>query len=310
MKCFLAADIGGSKTLINLYSDKGNILESYIDAGAGLGTDSNEDIPHLSDMLKKISRAHSVYSVAINLGGKNVKQIKGLFKRNFPLAEIEIFRESEGTAALELAELYNTEVVLLAGTGTIAIGYDGNDRYITAGGWGSDIGDDGSGFQIGLRALREALIALDSGKPLTNLQKKLTGLKEPITAKSNIAEICEIRDKVRANLGPRDRRSVAAVTKIVTDFAEQNEPDAVAILKDAGTDMAKLVVNTASSLLPYEVKGVTVTGGLVKLLNCWQESFEEYIKNNSGINSFNYIADGVMLGTFKIAEKNFRKVTK
>ena len=27
MKCFLAADIGGSKTLINLYSDKGNILE-------------------------------------------------------------------------------------------------------------------------------------------------------------------------------------------------------------------------------------------------------------------------------------------
>jgi N-acetylglucosamine kinase-like BadF-type ATPase len=56
-------------------------------------------------------------------------------------------------------------VLLIAGTGSIAIGRRENGSVIRAGGWGPHFGDEGSGFWIGREAVRSALHALDSEKP-------------------------------------------------------------------------------------------------------------------------------------------------
>jgi N-acetylmuramic acid 6-phosphate etherase len=57
-------------------------------------------------------------------------------------------------------------VVLVAGTGSIAMSYeregDGFRRTGRAGGWGHLLGDDGSGYSIGRQGLRVALEATDS----------------------------------------------------------------------------------------------------------------------------------------------------
>ena len=52
-------------------------------------------------------------------------------------------------------------VVLIAGTGSIALGRDATGTTVRAGGWGHLIGDEGSGYDLGRRALRAAAAGLD-----------------------------------------------------------------------------------------------------------------------------------------------------
>lgn len=307
MHYFLAADIGGSKTVINIYNENGVLISNYKTEGFGLAYDSADSIPRLSEMLEEIGKSFSISSVAVNLGGKNTEQIKNIFSSAFKNASIEVFRESDGNAALKLGEEYASEIILLAGTGTIAIAHDKDENFIVTGGWGSDIGDDGSGYAIGLKAIRESLKALDSGKALTPMQSEITGLTSPITVKKNISEIRDIRDHVRANIGERSRKNIASYTRTVEAFAQKGEKDALDILNEAGLDLAKLIESTANSLLPYKAKGLTVTGGLVNFSEYWKTSFEEHIKKNTDITDINYVKDGVILGTYLIAKENFKK---
>ena len=94
---------------------------------------------------------------------------------------------------------------------------------------------------------------------------------------------------------------------MVTHFAEMGESDALQILSEAGCDLAKIVLNSANSLLPYEVKSVTVTGGLVNIKKYWEQSFKAFLLKNSTIKEFNFVNDGVILGTFLKAKENFQK---
>lgn len=307
MRYFLAADIGGSKTVINVYDENSVLTNSYKTEGFGLAYDSTENIPSLREMLEEIGGCYHISSVAVNLGGKNTEQIKNIFSFAFKNAKIEVFRESDGTAALKLGEEYSSEIILLAGTGTIAIAHDKDGNYIVSGGWGSDIGDDGSGYAIGLKAIRESIKALDSNNPLTPMQKRITGLSSPITVKKNISEIRDIRDSVRENIGERSRKNIASYTRVVEEFAQKGEKDALDILSDAGLDLAKLIKATAYSLFPYKATGLTVTGGLINFSEYWKTSFEKYIKENTTITDINYVKDGVILGTYLIAKENFKK---
>ncbi len=308
MKYFLAADIGGSKTIINVYNEDCVLKNSYTTLGAGLSYDSTEDIPYISELAKKISNEYSICSVAINLAGKNTEQIRKIFTKYFKNAYIDIFRESDGTAAFMLGQKYASDVILLAGTGSIALGSDGSGKYIVAGGWGADIdGDIGSGYDIGLKAVKQSVLALDGSAPLTSMQKYITGLESPITAETSTAVIRDLRDGVRKKLGDKSRRGIAAYTKTVVKFAEMGEKDALIILSEAGIDLAKIVADAAASLLPYKVKSIAVTGGLVNIKKFWKESFQEFLLKNSNITEFNYIEDGVILGTFLKAKENFKK---
>ena len=60
-------------------------------------------------------------------------------------------------------------ILLIAGTGSIAWGRDADGRTIRAGGWGALLGDEGSGYDLGLRALRAVLHAHDGRGPATGL---------------------------------------------------------------------------------------------------------------------------------------------
>lgn len=55
-------------------------------------------------------------------------------------------------------------VLLVGGTGSVAVGIDGPHR-VRVGGWGSRVGDEGSGAWLGIEAVRATLQALDGRRP-------------------------------------------------------------------------------------------------------------------------------------------------
>ena len=109
----------------------------------------------------------------IGLAGGDREAIAGPIR-----AEIEKLLDPKASAALSitndidlLAAVSGHEhgaddiVVLVAGTGSIAMRYvrggTGFHRVVRAGGWGALLGDDGSGFEIGRKAIRAVLLQIE-----------------------------------------------------------------------------------------------------------------------------------------------------
>jgi N-acetylmuramic acid 6-phosphate etherase len=112
-------------------------------------------------------------------------------------------------------------VVLIAGTGVVALAIDADGALRTADGWGPWLGDEGGGAWIGAAGLRAALRAHDGRGPSTTLL-----------------------DAARARFGapatwPMQLASAAAVASFAPDvFAAQRDAAALAIVSEAAEALA------------------------------------------------------------------------
>ena len=86
--------------------------------------------------------------------------MEALLKR-LPEGFTNIFVESDARAALEGALGGEPGAVLIAGTGSVIFGKDKAGRLHRAGGFGRVIGDEGSGYSIGVKTLRAVAGTLD-----------------------------------------------------------------------------------------------------------------------------------------------------
>ena len=80
------------------------------------------------------------------------------------LPKAKILVETDAFVAYVGALGLQPGVLLIAGTGSIAIGRRRNGEMIRVGGWGPFFGDEGSGHWIGREAVRSALRAHDAGQ--------------------------------------------------------------------------------------------------------------------------------------------------
>lgn len=74
--------------------------------------------------------------------------------------------------AIDAAYDEDSGVVVIAGTGSMVLGRTPDGTLRRAGGWGSVLGDDGSGYALGRAGLRAVAAALDGG-PDTALRARL-----------------------------------------------------------------------------------------------------------------------------------------
>ena len=74
------------------------------------------------------------------------------------------------------------QVLLVSGTGSCAYGKTAAGKALKVGGWGHVLGDEGSGYDIGLRALRAVVARHDEGRPWPELGRRMLralALNEP-----------------------------------------------------------------------------------------------------------------------------------
>ena len=296
---FLTIDSGGSKTRLGLYSHDGALIKEGCCQGYGLASDEVSVISPLARELFDFCVGYDIGVAVCNVGGKNKNQLECTIKSVFPSARIKVFRESEGVAGAVLCKKFNAQVTLMAGTGTIAIAPTG-ESLVIVGGWGPNVSDKGSGYQLGLNVVRLVLEELDGVQPLSLLTRTLTGAERPLVACRG-AEYCKQRDDVRARLAPFDRASVAALTKQAYNCATAGDEKALALFEQTGNDLAELVVATAQKA-GVGLTDVVVTGGMVKSRELWIESFENRLKESYDVKKINYVADGADLATYCVAK--------
>lgn len=127
-------------------------------------------------------------------------------------------------------------VALIAGTGSIAVGRSAAGATARAGGWGRQLGDEGSGYTLGQQALIAALRYADRrGQP--------TLLYERILAAWNIASAEEIADRVY-----RDGSACASLAPLTLQAARDGDLVAGIIVRRAVRELAKMALALARRL--------------------------------------------------------------
>ncbi len=159
-------------------------------------------------------------------------------------------------------------VGLICGTGSIAVGRDSNAKTCRAGGWGYLIGDEGSGYDVAVMALRAASHAADGRGPHTKILPALLrhwNLVEPADLITFLYGVADPRTQL-VDVGP-----------LVVTLANEGDAVAQSIVACAAGELAKMVHAVSISLdlprpLPLAVAGSMIVQseilqhGLIKSL--------------------------------------------
>lgn len=151
--------------------------------------------------------------------------------------------------------------VVIAGTGSIAYGRLADGREARAGGWGYIMGDEGSGYDIGLAALRAASQASDG-------RAGPTALLQRIPEHFGLSDLSAVHRAVYA--GEIARPQLAALARVTAAAAAAGDDIARGLLVDAGRELARCALAVVTQLggpaaglaVVYPTGGVLAAGGV------------------------------------------------
>jgi len=258
MDLYLGIDAGGTHTRARLVSAGGDLL------GAGEAGPANGRIG-LPDALRAVEDAYSqafaeaglgqadFASTLVGLGiaGLNRRGVlPGLQEHDFPFRSIAF--ASDAAIANLGAHAGGDGAIAIVGTGSIGFGRVGDDVF-TIGGYGFPISDEGSGADLGMRAIRRALWARDGRIPHSPMTleviERFHGLASEIVDWSGRAT-------------PTD---YAAFAPMVMDHAAQGDPVAEPIVQEAALRIDRLI----RVLLDRGAPRCCLMGGVAARMRDW-----------------------------------------
>lgn len=146
-----------------------------------------------------------------------------------------------------------TGVLLLAGTGSIALARPAEGEVVRVGGWGALLGDEGSAYRVALDALRAVLRAHDGRAEATDLHDRL------LAATSAAGP-----DELVSFAAGADKARIAALAPEVLRAADAADAPARRIVADAVRELVAHAVAAASGAgLAPEAAGLVLSGGMV-----------------------------------------------
>ena len=153
------------------------------------------------------------------------------------------------------SEVWDRSITLVVGTGTIATGCDEHGNSARSDGWGYLLGDQGSGYSIGLSGLRSICQAHDQGVELSAFHRALL-------AHLKLEDPTQMISWIYQDVLPRP--SIAELARIVLGFADK-DPIADALMNDAVEAMARNISNVASCLgFAHSDYALALSGGIVR----------------------------------------------
>jgi len=229
----LGVDGGGSRTRCVIASLSGHLL------ARGSGGPSNPLTAGFDGAAEAIQAAvgeasrrcgiNSFIASVMGLAGtERASTVESLAARLtlHDLGDLSIIGDAQ--VALAGATGCGPGVVVISGTGSIAYGENDAGETARAGGWGWRLGDEGSGYDIGNRALLAALRDHDGRGPVTLLTEKVRG-------SLGLGDLDELVDLTyRGNMGSEE---VAALAGLVGEAAGEGDNVALRILEGAGVEL-------------------------------------------------------------------------
>ena len=261
MKLFAGYDGGGTKTACVLTDETGRILgfgkggpSNYLYCGHEVAAQSVRDATAqaFADAGLPMQRLDTAYmasaAILIQHGDAHVPFFSTCIDADQVICESDIYNIWFGSVRERPA------VISIAGTGAITY-ICSKTGYLRVSGWGPLLGDEGSGYDLGLQALRMACRMYDGREPLEH------DFMDAIFAHYGATTPFEL---LRA-LGKGDSRSaVADAAKEVFALYRQGSAAAAALLERCADEISLSVLAATRRDNHAETYPLVFSGGLVQ----------------------------------------------
>jgi N-acetylglucosamine kinase-like BadF-type ATPase len=246
-KFFLGIDGGGTKTHAVITDSSFRVIgEGFSGAGNPLRAGLEEAVLHVEQAVADACEQaglelEDIDSACAAIAGINhpihYHTMKDALDDALRIAGLDLVTDAR--AALEGALDGKPGVVVIAGTGSIAMGIDQAGRQARAGGFGPTLSDEGSGYDIARRALQAVVSAFDGRSPQTSLS-------ELICRKLGVASPSDLPGVIyNSDSEPVD---IAHLAELVDEAARSGDEVAREILTTAGRELGNLAISVIEKL--------------------------------------------------------------
>ena len=243
--CVAGVDGGASKTVAVIADGNGTILG---EGRAGPSNYHNIGVQAAAFAIRNaVKRARSDAGLTgkleisvVALAGIDSKQdmtTASQFVKRAKIAKTSIVIH-DSVAAIYATTKGRPGIVVNSGTGSFAAGINSKGAYARAGGWGYIAGDEGSAYDIGLKAIKMAFRSFDGREDNTELSKILK-------RRFRLEEVDDLVSRIYHN-----GLSVEQIAAVAPEVISSARRDKISrrIVNDAGTELGQLVCAVAARL--------------------------------------------------------------
>jgi N-acetylglucosamine kinase-like BadF-type ATPase len=256
-KVLIGADVGGTKTAVAVSID-GKI--SGRAEGPGAAVRPGRALASASTIIEVVRGALSdagrltgdVLVVGAAGAGRapEREELRTAIRSENIVGSVTVTTDIE--IALAAAFEHGPGIVVSAGTGSVAVGRDQNGERHRIGGYGWQMGDEGSGYAIGRASLGAVSRAVDGRSPPTALSQRLL----QATRSSDFDALV----RWAAGASPAE---VAALAPHVLAVAAEGDPLAKGIADYAARELSQLAICLLPKMELTPPVRVAITGGLL-----------------------------------------------
>jgi N-acetylmuramic acid 6-phosphate etherase len=258
----LGVDGGGSKTLALLAGADGTLMARGVAGASNYNVIGAEaafaaiDAAVLAALSDRSATEGAIAAVCIGMAGVDRPGDRALFgewaSARWPGRPVAIVNDADLVLAAGTPAGWG--LGMICGTGSIVYGRDASGRKARAGGWGYLLGDEGSGYAIGLAALR-AIARADDGRAAP------TALTNALLAHWSLAAPQELIRRIYVDRASTSE--IAGLAALVDDVAAAGDTVAGAIIDDAARELALALGAVAHRLALGGPLPCALAGGLI-----------------------------------------------
>lgn len=211
--------------------------------------------------------------VWLNEEKRRSAQLLKTLARSQSLVLNDVLVTSDAEIALEGAFEGGSGIIVIVGTGSIALGKAGKDKLSRCGGWGIELDDEGSGAWIGREGLTAVVRALDGRGNPTILTEQIEKLYPTIN-------INEPRTIVKAY--SERAFEYHMLTPSVMEAAKSGDVICLDIIKRAATHLAELP-STLQKQFKQPVVPVALMGGIIDAKTILADMLKEQVESMKGL---------------------------
>ncbi len=257
----IGIDAGATKTVCLVADERGRVLGEARGSGANLAVNEEFGVEKvLHAVMDEASRGVQEPPAAVCLGMAGVdrpedgRMARTIMRRLGYRSRVLVVNDA--LLALVAGVGLEPGIVVISGTGAIVYGRNARNQAARAGGWGHLLDDEGSGYWIGINALKAVMREADGRGPATDLTPRVLG-HFGVAAASDLVHVVYYR-----NLS---RQEIAALSGLVQQSRDAGDAVACEILEAAASELARSAESVTRRLeLEGEAFSYVLAGGVFR----------------------------------------------
>jgi len=278
MDYLLGFDCGATNSEAAVADVEGNILSSLIGKPANfLVIGSSKASENILSLIKECKEKlnceyENIKSIVIGAAGAGREEdatklknalLNSASKYGITIKLLKVIGDAQ--IALEGAFPNNSGAIVIAGTGSIIYGKDENGKIYRSGGFGRIVGDEGSGYSIGRKAIQYVAKFYDGCGEKTDIVNSFAN-------KYDINSSEKLLKKVY-----KENFDIASVAELVLDSASRDDKTALTILNEESDELI-LQIQALMKKMNVSKMNISFAGSLILNKNIYSDMMREKIK--------------------------------